>query len=599
MKLQIDNLGKVAITVDNNYWNINKDYDRLVVVEVKDKFSTYLSRKPVPAGTQITNREYWIPFSSLKEEILIDYNKFINKYKDQLDYYKESIDKFNKESDNLNKLNKIILTNKEDIDYIKKPINYYHDDGECVYDTYSFIIDQRGIISDPEDMVINLSNEPKDVPGCIGKPATNFMSWLKANTHAYVSKYTEGKGVRLKQLNDKDRTKFADGSDALDYITNENGEYDVFLKFNIDFYYKTESINPPEQTEKDENYILITFKRNINEEDEKDNWNKWNKNTLIGVYKGCEINGKLYSISNKKPIVNFKYPELIDKIKSRGIGFNAINYDVFKLFALLFYGWYSSLNSQEICGFGTANQYWPNYYPKITGQTNKLAMTDTDNITGNGDATNRNDVIAGIGENIKSVNFWGLENYWGDITEAIADLIIVDASREENNNTYNPLYYVTDYIDEYGSVTVTKQTNEDVIYTSKDKFLEDYSISSKFLAILDNNNNGKFLRIIDLKIQEYIESYTKRFIFGKHADIITKVDKNNGSENTYFCDYFCFSNPGGRVFKGYFSAYPTGGVAGIDCDYPDTKLEKFLGARICYYGTDSTVYIIDDNTETL
>lgn len=123
MKLQIENLGKVAITVDNNYWNINKDYDRLVVVEVKDKFSTYLSRKPVPAGTQITNREYWIPFSSLKEEILIDYNKFINKYKDQLDYYKESIDKFKEESDNLNKLNKIILTNKEDIDYIKKLVS--------------------------------------------------------------------------------------------------------------------------------------------------------------------------------------------------------------------------------------------------------------------------------------------------------------------------------------------------------------------------------------------------------------------------------------------------------------------------------------------
>lgn len=89
MKLQIDNLGKVAITVDNNYWDINKDYDKLVIVEVKDKFSTYLSRKPVPSGTEITNREYWIPFSSLRENIILDYNAFVKEYGDIIKTVKE------------------------------------------------------------------------------------------------------------------------------------------------------------------------------------------------------------------------------------------------------------------------------------------------------------------------------------------------------------------------------------------------------------------------------------------------------------------------------------------------------------------------------
>lgn len=80
MQLQIDKLGKVSITIEEGYWDINKDYDKLTVVEKEGNFGTYISRKPVPAGTVLTNRTYWIPFSSLKENIIIDYNKFIDKY---------------------------------------------------------------------------------------------------------------------------------------------------------------------------------------------------------------------------------------------------------------------------------------------------------------------------------------------------------------------------------------------------------------------------------------------------------------------------------------------------------------------------------------
>lgn len=84
MRLQIDRLGKVAVTIEKDYWNINKDYDKLVIVEIKDIFATYISRKPVPAGTVITDRNYWIPFSSLKESIVINYNEFKDKYDKQI-----------------------------------------------------------------------------------------------------------------------------------------------------------------------------------------------------------------------------------------------------------------------------------------------------------------------------------------------------------------------------------------------------------------------------------------------------------------------------------------------------------------------------------
>lgn len=103
MQLQIDKLGKVSITIEEGYWDINKDYDKLTVVEKQGTYGTFISRKPVPAGTVLTNREYWIPFSSLKEEIIIDYNKFINKYQPIID-------------DIVNRLNKnIILVTYEEL----------------------------------------------------------------------------------------------------------------------------------------------------------------------------------------------------------------------------------------------------------------------------------------------------------------------------------------------------------------------------------------------------------------------------------------------------------------------------------------------------
>lgn len=80
MQLQIDKLGKVSITVEEGYWDITKDYDKLTVVEKEGTFGTFISRKPVPAGTVLTDRTYWIPFSSLKEEIILNFNKWVNDY---------------------------------------------------------------------------------------------------------------------------------------------------------------------------------------------------------------------------------------------------------------------------------------------------------------------------------------------------------------------------------------------------------------------------------------------------------------------------------------------------------------------------------------
>lgn len=66
MKLAKQDLGKVSITVEKEYWNSNKSYDRLVIVEVLG-VGCYLSRKAVPSGIQYDNREYWIKFGKTSE----------------------------------------------------------------------------------------------------------------------------------------------------------------------------------------------------------------------------------------------------------------------------------------------------------------------------------------------------------------------------------------------------------------------------------------------------------------------------------------------------------------------------------------------------
>jgi len=82
MRLSVDKLGKVAITVEENYWSLEKDYDKLTIVEQEGVFGTFISRKPVPAGTVLTDRKYWIPFSSLKEEIVLQFNELVNELRD-------------------------------------------------------------------------------------------------------------------------------------------------------------------------------------------------------------------------------------------------------------------------------------------------------------------------------------------------------------------------------------------------------------------------------------------------------------------------------------------------------------------------------------
>ena len=61
MESNTKKLGKVSITVEKDYYNFGKEYNKLVIVENQETNTTYISRKPVPVGVDIKDREYWTP----------------------------------------------------------------------------------------------------------------------------------------------------------------------------------------------------------------------------------------------------------------------------------------------------------------------------------------------------------------------------------------------------------------------------------------------------------------------------------------------------------------------------------------------------------
>ena len=87
-------------------------------------------------------------------------------------------------------------------------------------------------------------------------------------------------------------------------------------------------------------------------------------------------------------------------------------------------------------------------------------------------------------------------------------------------------------------------------------------------------------------------------IFGTHADIIPKqVGGSYASGNTYFTDYTYIGNAGNT---GYHSEGSNDMDDGISCIQIVTMGgTATYGARIMYNGDESTVNVIDDDTEEL
>ena len=220
-------------------------------------------------------------------------------------------------------------------------------------------------------------------------------------------------------------------------------------------------------------------------------------------------------------------------------------------------------------------------------------MTDTDSITGNGASVpDKEQIEAGEGSDIKSVNFWGIENCWGDAFEWIDNLHLMLAKRPNIYMDKNISLYLDDYLSVYPSIIVTELGVSRTITLAD---MEDISKNRIYIAISDSN--GNIVRLIDGFLQSD-SGYIKKMQFGDYADVFVKDFGADAS--TAFCDYSYISATAGHVtYRSYNSANAMGGVSCLNFANSTSYSQPSIVSRLLFEGTDDNVHIIDDATESL
>lgn len=345
-------------------------------------------------------------------------------------------------------------------------------------------IDQT--VTDPNTMISG------DVNGTI-------LQWIRNNTHRYVAKKTGDGQVTICQLSDNDTTKFYDNlTSSSAYIRSIN--HGVFVRIPR-FWYKA--------TETTTNVWKIGFS-NIKQ---SGSWKEWDGNDLIGAYEAVVNGSQLLSISGEPSTGSISQSDFKSYARTNGTGYTLVKWKHHCIVGVLYYALYGNTNCQATIGSSTSS------YTKNTGTTNSLGMRDTS---------------ASETGNSNSINFLGLENWWGNKYEFI------------DNAVFN--YGGSNY-----KFTITEDDN-----------------STREIQAFQNT--GTF--------------YPTIMIFGEHLDLVMKPGTTSGTTSTGFCDSQCFSGSSNQVVRrSCYYSYADGGVASLVANSSASNTYSSVGSRLAFRGT--------------
>lgn len=345
-------------------------------------------------------------------------------------------------------------------------------------------IDQT--VTDPNTMISG------DVNGTV-------LQWIRNNTHRYVAKKTGDGQVTICQLSDNDTTKFYDNlTSSSDYISNIN--YDVFVRIPR-FWYKA--------TETTTNVWKITFSNTK----QSSTWKEWDGNDLIGAYEGYIASSTLHSRSNVSSTGDTSQTNFKAYARQKGTGYTLVKWKHHCIVGVLYYALYGNTNCQATIGSGA------NSYTKNTGLTNSLGM---------------NDSSASATGNSSSINFLGLENWWGNKYEFI------------DNAVFN------------------------------------YDSSNYKFTIIEDDNSTR-----EVQAHPYTGTfYPTVMVFGEHLDLVMKPNTTSGTTSTGFCDSQYFSGRSNQVVRrSYYYSDADGGVAYLGANYSASYTDTDVGSRLAFRGT--------------
>lgn len=257
--------------------------------------------------------------------------------------------------------------------------------------TGSYVINQVSATAAPANRI------KIDTPAMNSDDEHSVIHRIHSETKLYAaapsSQFDGNSRLKVKEVSKSDKTLYADG-------TSVPSDYDVFMKL-PEFWWKCEETST--------NKWEISFSMA-----EKSGWNHWEGDTFIGCYEAYNNSSKVYSRRSVTPTVSVSQSNFKSYARSRGTGYQIVTWEAHCMMALLGYGWLGTTDDQSVVGYGSST------YPKTTGLCDGLGMTDT--TTSNGGAT------AGGTNNGVSTNFWGLENWWGDLGEWIDNIKTTDSS---------------------------------------------------------------------------------------------------------------------------------------------------------------------------
>ena len=352
----------------------------------------------------------------------------------------------------------------------------------------------------PDDLVIidqTITDPATMISGAVN---SSVIQQIRAGSHRYLGKYTADGQMTLCQLSDTDGTKYADGTDAV--LTGAEG--DVFMKM-PDFWYRGLEIGTD----------VWGLQFRYGSASPGAGWTKWDTNALIGVYEAYSEGEKLYSRSGVTSSGNISQANFKAYARNRGNGFRIVDWQMHCVMAILFYAQYGHTNCQDKIGKGTSS------YTKQCGQTNANGMNDT---KGTSPVSGLND--AGANGNSQSINFWGLENWWGNKYEWIDNVVV---------NSYN--WEITE---------------------------PDGTVRKPGKAGSSSN-------------------YITKMMFGDCCDLIPTAA--SGSETTGFCDYYYGSSSSARVVqRSYYYSATSGGVACVGANADSSDSDSHGGSRLAFRG---------------
>ena len=207
---------------------------------------------------------------------------------------------------------------------------------------------------------------------------------IRANSHRYHG-WKSGNIMYLKQLNDSDSRKYVNGDIIL-----VGEKEDVWMKL-PQFYWKCVLSSNYEA----EFYVAYGGKPD-------DSYNEWDGKDLIGAYEASYCSYGIRSVNGVEFATSDNHSGFNTLASDRGTGFSTIKWKHHCMMAWLFFIYYGSTNSQAICGSGPSQTN-----NNVSGLSCEFGMTDTTSI---------NSEVAYV------VNFWGLENWWGNKYELFGDV---------------------------------------------------------------------------------------------------------------------------------------------------------------------------------